>query len=174
MKKVITFVKKYDNLILILTLIMVLSGKIYNVSINNNDELINFFNTYKMANGITIYKDINIIITPLFFYIGKIIFEVFPANLLIFRTYNLIISTILYFLVYQILKALKVRKKLSLLYTLIIIRYTYRIIEAGANYNILAYCFFELGVLLMLKMKESNKKDMWQGIILFLIFFFYF
>lgn len=171
MKKVITFVKKYDNLIIILMLLTFLSAKIYNVSISNNDELINFLNIYKMANGLTIYKDMNVIITPLFFYIGKIIFEIFPQNLLIFRTYNLIISTILYFLVYQILKALKINKKLSLLYTLIIMKYTYSIVGAGANYNILSYCFCELGLLLILKMKENNKKDILQGIIVFLIFF---
>ena len=53
MKKVITFVKKYDNLIIILMLLTFLSAKIYDVSISNNDELINFLNIYKMANGLT-------------------------------------------------------------------------------------------------------------------------
>jgi len=171
MKKVAEFIKKRDNLIVILILILLVSSKVYNAKINNNDELINFLNIYKMANGMTIYKDTNVIITPLFFYIGQVFLKIFGTNLLIFRTYNLIISTLFYFLVYKILKTLKINKGLSLLYTILTMLFTYNILPAGANYNIMSYCIYMLGLLLILKMQNGNKKDIMQGIILFLVFF---
>ena len=124
-----------------------------------------------MSNGLTIYQDTNVIITPLFFYLGEIILNIFGNNILVFRTYNLILSTIMYLLCYQILKTLNVKKRLSMLYTILIVMFTYGIIGAGANYNILAYIFFQLGVWLILKMKVGTKKDIFQGIILFLVFF---
>jgi len=48
MKKVAEFIKKRDNLIVILILILLVSSKVYNAKINNNDELINFLNIYKI------------------------------------------------------------------------------------------------------------------------------
>ena len=171
MKKTIAFVKKHDNILIFVIFAILLLKVTYNISINNNDELINFLNTYKMSKGLTIYQDTNVIITPLFFYLGEIILNIFGNNILVFRTYNLILSTIIYWLCYQILKVLKINKRLSLLYTILIMMFTYGIIGAGANYNVLAYIFFELGVLLILKMKHGTKKDIFQGIILFLVFF---
>lgn len=171
MKKIIAFFKKHDNILIFIIFAILLLKVTYNVSMNNNDELINFLNIYKMSNGLTIYKDTNVIITPLFFYLGEIILNIFGNNILVFRTYNLILSTIMYLLCYQIFKTLKINKRLSLLYTILIMMFTYGIIGAGANYNILAYIFFELGVLLILKMKTGIKKDIFQGIILFLVFF---
>lgn len=170
MKKVVKFVEKHDNILVFVILLVVMSSDIYKCFIENNDELINFLNTYKMANGLTIYKDTNVIITPLFFYIGKIVLILFGKNFVVYRTYNLIIMTILYFLTYRILRELKIGKKLSLFYTIMLIAFTGNIKLGGANYNVLAYCIFELGVLLQLKMKAGNKKNIVQGIILFLVF----
>lgn len=170
MKKVIKFAKKHDNILIFIVLLIIVAGNAYGYFLENNDELINFLNTYKMANGLTIYKDTNVIITPLFFYIGEILFNIFGKNFIVFKAYNLVSSTILYFLIYQILKELKVSKKLSIFYTLIIVAFSYIIIPAGANYNVVAYCIFEIGLLLAIKMKEGIKKDICQGLILFLVF----
>ena len=52
------------------------------------DELWNFSNTYKMLNGFMIYKDINVIITPLYFYLGMLILHIFGTNLFAFKIYN--------------------------------------------------------------------------------------
>lgn len=169
-KKIVKFVKKHDNILVAIILLIIMISDVYKFKINNNDELINFLNTYKMANGLIIYKDTNVIITPLFFYIGKILLILFGQNFVVYRTYNLILTTILYFLTYKILRELKVGKKLSLFYTVMIVAFTSDIKQAGANYNVLAYCIFELGLLLELKMKRGNKKNIVQGVILFLVF----
>ena len=56
------------------------------------------------------------------------------------------------------------------LITLFIILFTYGIVRAGANYNIFSYAIFEIGLLLILKNKTGLKKEIYQGIILFLVF----
>lgn len=170
MKKTIQSLKKHDVIIVTILIAIILLANVFNILLTNNDELINFLNTYKMANGLTIYKDTNVIITPLFFYIGEAFLSLFGENFLVYRAYNLILVTILYVLCYNILKTLKLSKKSSLFYTLVIILFTYEIAQAGANYNVLSYIFWELGLLSILKMKESKYKNILQGIILFLVF----
>ena len=121
-----------------------------------------------MYNGYEIYKDINVIITPLFFYIGYILFKIFTANFFVFRIYNLIIAICTCLIIYNIFKAVKFSKISSLLYTLITFLLTkYIIITVAANYNILAIMFFLLGILINIK----NKQNFFiNGILIFLIF----
>ena len=135
-------IKKHDNLIVFVIIIILMLGNFFNLYISNSDEMINFLNIYKMANGIEIYKDINVIITPLFFYIGEYIFNIFGSNVLVFRIYNLILLTIMYLLCYVILKKLKIRKNLALMYTLLILMFTNKLGLGGTNYNILSFVFF--------------------------------
>ena len=170
MKKAIQSLKKHDILLITMLIAIMLLSNVFNIFLTNNDELINFLNTYKIANGLTIYKDTNVIITPLFFYIGKIFLGILGSNFLVYRVYNLILMTILYVLCYKILKTLKMTKQASLLYTLLIMLFTSEIAQAGANYNVLAYIFFELGLLFNLKNEENRHKNIFQGIILFLVF----
>ena len=120
MKNIANFIKKHDNIFVLLLIALAMLARVYNVGISNTDEMYNFLNSYKLANGLTIYKDNNVIITPLFFYIASIFLKIFGENIFIYRTFNLIISTGLYFLCYIILKKLNVNKKFSLLYTLLI------------------------------------------------------
>lgn len=172
-------IKKHDNLIVFAIIVILLLGNCFNFYIANSDEMINFLNIYKMSNGIEIYKEANVIITPLFFYIGELIFNIFGSNILVFRVYNLILFAIMYFLCYLTFKELKINKILSLMYTLLILLFTYKLALGGANYNILAFIFFELGILTLLKYKNKKKLnnkiqkniDIIQGIILFLIIF---
>lgn len=64
--------KKKQYLKIAIILIIILSAFTFNMKLEVGDDLWNFSNIYKMTNGYTIYKDINVIITPLFFYLGEI------------------------------------------------------------------------------------------------------
>ena len=70
MEKFKTIVKKNENIIILFILVLLLLGRCFAYSISANDELWNFQNIYKMLNGYKLYKDANVIITPLFFYIS--------------------------------------------------------------------------------------------------------
>lgn len=64
--KTIKFIKKYDIDVVIIILLLI-TPIIFCTYMGFEDELWNFANTYKIYNGYKVYKDINIIITPLFF-----------------------------------------------------------------------------------------------------------
>ena len=80
MKSLLYFIKKFDIIFVfsIYILLILISCFFYpNISC---DEIWNFQNIYKMYNGFIIYKDCNIIITPIFFVIGNLLFKIFNAN----------------------------------------------------------------------------------------------
>lgn len=168
-KRGIDFIKKHDNIFFILLIVLSIFGLTMNVFLASSDELWNFQSVYKMYNGYEIYKDFNVIITPLFFIFGKILFNILGANFLIFRIYNIIIISIFYFLTYLLLKELGIKKILSMIITVILIMIkNYIIILTQANYNIMALMFCILGVLFCIKKHKYN--NIIQGIIVFLIF----
>ena len=168
-EKVAKIINKYDNLFVIIVIILSVTGIVLDIKLANSDEIWNFQNVYKMYNGFVIYKESNVIVTPLFFYIGEILFKLLGANFLIFRIYNIIIVTGIYFLEYKILKELKIRKKISLILVLFLILFKwYGLPSIQANYNSLAFLFYLLGVFCYIKKYKYN--NIIQGIILFLIF----
>ncbi len=172
MKKTIEVIKKNENIFIILLIVLSLLGVVISVSLKVGDELWNFQNVYKMYNGFQIYKDANVICTPLFFYIGNIIFDILGANYFIFRIYNILIFTFYYFMIYKILRELKIGIKASTVCTLILIMLgTYVLPRIMANYNSLAVAFALLGIYLLIKNKciIDTKNIIAQSIICFLV-----
>ena len=101
MEKVINMIKKYENIFVIILLFVSLIGVSFYVSLEANDELWNFQNVYKMYNGYQIYQDANVICTPLFFYLGNLLFNIFGANFFVFRIYNILIFVCYYFMIFN-------------------------------------------------------------------------
>lgn len=167
--KMTEFIKRYDNIFVLIIILLSIFGVTLNILIISSDEIWNFQSVNKMYNGNIIYRDVNVIITPLFFIIGKILFNLLGANLLTFRIYNIIIMSIFYFLTYILLKELGIRKKISLIIILILIIFKNNLlIITQANYNTMALMFCILGVYLYIKKYKFN--NIIQGIIIFLIF----
>ena len=148
--------EKIGTLLIFIFIAMIVSAPALkrNQEIAIYDELWNFSNTYKMLNGFMIYKDINVIITPLYFYLGMLILHIFGTNLFAFKIYNILIFTSLYFIIYQIFQTLKIKKVRSLLFVTIIYLLTYSIIPPGASYNILALDFFFIRNIITSKRKK--------------------
>lgn len=166
MKKIL---KKDSVLLGILFLITI--GIVENYNLDVTDELWNFQNIYKIYNGFGIYEGANIIITPLFFYIGNLIFKIFGANFFVFRLYNCILVTILFFMIYKVLKELIKNRKISFIITMLVILYgKFFIISLGANYNTMALVIVLIGIYLLITNKIKNMQLV-QGIITGFIFF---
>ncbi len=144
---------------------------IFQIPLAAGDEIWNFQNIYKMVNGYQIYTDANVIITPIFFWIGFVLFKGFGANIFIFRLFDIFVYTIVAFLVYQILKQLKIEKTKAILYTLIFHYFSYDLVTGGASYNTLAVLFVLIGTYYSLKEMASNKFIILNGILMYLIFF---
>ena len=166
--KIKAIINKNEKILVFILILLAVSliALNYNVELGANDELWNFSNILKMVNGYTIYKDLNVIITPLFFYVGKFLFKFLGSNYLIFKIYNIAIYTTLYYLIYKIFKQAKIKFNRLVFFLIVIYLFTFGTIFAGASYSILAIDFYLLGILLMIKGKDKIA----QGIIIFLIF----
>lgn len=172
MEKIINLIKKYENIFVIILLFISLIGVSFYINLDVNDELWNFQNVYKMYNGYQIYEDANVICTPLFFYIGNLLFNILGANFFAFRIYNILIFMFYYFMIYKILRLLKVNRKISLVSTLVLLVFgNYALPRVMANYNSLAVALCLLGIYLLIKnqIKMNNKNILIQSIICFLI-----
>jgi len=163
---------KYDTLILFAFLLICSIGPILYIQVSVSDEIWNFQNVLKLFNGLEIYKDANIIITPLFYYIAIIFCKIFGGTLITFKIYNVFLTAILSILVYKLFTALKVTKLKSSIYSLIIYILIIYLATYGANYNVLSAIFFLVGVLLSIKELRFNSKayNFLQAFMIFLIF----
>lgn len=114
--KVKKFVEKHDEIfVTILIFIMSLGYSLY-VKTCVGDEVWNFQNVYKIYNGYKIYVDANVITTPIFHFIGALVFKIFGANFFIFRMYSQITFTIFFMEIYKFFKYLKIDKKMHSFY----------------------------------------------------------
>lgn len=171
MGKIKDFIKKHDNIFLFLILLVMATTFAFNIQLGANDELWCFSNIYKMTNGFEIYKDLNVIITPLFFFIGKIIFEIFGANYLIYRIYAIVIIYLaMFFVIYKLYKVLKIEKINAMLYTILIASICLFIL-LDPSYNMLSITMALIGIIILIKnVNCSAKLNVLQGIIMFLAF----
>lgn len=163
--------KKHDNLILAIIILLISISYTLMLQTATGDEIWNFQNVCKMINGYILYNDANVIVTPIFFIIANLILKTFGSNILIFRLYGAIIYTAFILLIYNILKALKLQKREALMYTFLIHISFYKILDVSANYNLLAIVFVLLGILASIKFLGQNKFNIINGIVIFLVLF---
>ena len=83
MEKIISGIKKNDKYIVLVFIFLMITGIVLNLDIVSSDEMWNFQNIIKMVNGYQIYQDANVIITPMFYFIGFFLFQLLGANLFI-------------------------------------------------------------------------------------------
>lgn len=172
MEKVKEVIKKHENISIISLILLMIIGFCTNIYLTSGDEIWNYQNICKMLNGYKIYTDANVITTPLFHFIGYIFLKIFGQNLLVFRIYNIIIMTIMYFLIYKILRNICKNKIIALTSFIVIIIQIISLCTCGANYNTLSMVFVLLGVYLNLVWIDKNEEhNIIQGIIMFLVLF---
>ena len=146
MKSLLYFIKKFDIIFVFSIYILLILISCFFYTNLSCDEIWNFQNIYKMYNGFIIYKDCNIIITPIFFVIGNLLFKIFNANLLTFKFYNLLIFASLPTSLYSLFITLDFNKRKAFLFSATIFSTFASGIKTGANYNILAIVFVIIGM----------------------------
>lgn len=142
--------KKKD--ILILIIIFIYTGILITYSNADNDLIWNYGFSYNFANHLLMYKDYNMVITPLYPFLGGILMRILGNNFLIFNLYNTILSTILYYYLYK-------KYPHTFIPSIIMISFILR-----PSYNFLVLFL----VLILLNIKEE--KDFFIGFILGLLF----
>ena len=159
---------KLQNIVMILGIISIITYIIFLYPLDTYDESWNFQNIIKMCNGFKIYKDANIIITPVFFFVGVIFCKIFNNNIIGFRIYNAIICITLCLTIYKIFNDLKIPNKFLKLFVSIIFEFIIiTIIGNGANYNTLSILAVLFGMRLYINKKTNN---LLQGAVIGIIF----
>lgn len=169
MKNIIEKIKRKDNIVIFILFFLIALGVGLNLSLEAGDELLNFQNVYKMYNGFKIYEEINVIITPLFFWLAEGIFNLFYANLFVFRVSHCVMMAILFLFTYKLLKKLELPKTIAVLTILMInLQEFFLLIRISFNYNNMALLFFIIGVYYLIN--EKTRKNLYiQAIITILI-----
>ena len=168
-EKLKQFIVKYDELFFIIIFFTMIIGRALWIETIAEDEIWNFQNIYKMYNGYKIYVDANVITTPLFHFLGLIIFKIFGANFFIFKLYNVFICLFLYLGIYKIFKALLFNKLYSFNFSVIMFLVSNNVINSAANYNELVITFVIYAVLIILKKEEYKNYILYESIFIFLI-----
>lgn len=172
MEKTKEFINKHYDMFVFFVIAIIVTGTALNCKTNMCDELWNFQNIYKMYNGYKIYIDANVITTPLFHFIGLILFKVLGANFLIFKIYNSIINIFLFWAIYKILKLLRISPKLSSFFTIFIFVLEITTVKIMASYNTLAlmFCLYGMIIIINRTKRSFTKFTILQSLFIFLIF----
>lgn len=169
--KMLEYIKEYEKILIIILMLLMISGIILNTPITQTDESTLFFETLKMYNGKLIYKDVNVLVTPLFFYMGLFIFNIFAPTYLVYRIFGIAIYLFLLYNIYSLLKELKVKNIIIFITIPILILFLRKIMKYGANYNILAIAISILAIKVYIKKQNKNNRFyIIQGILIFLVF----
>lgn len=168
--KVKKFVEKHDEIfVTILIFIMSLGYSLY-IKTLAGDELWNFQNVYKIYNGYKIYVDANVITTPIFHFIGALVFKIFGANFFVFRMYSLVIYTIFFVGIYKLFKCLKIDNKSAFFLLIIFFALQYDLVISSANYNSFAIMLLVFAVLVVINKENIKHYVLIESILITLIF----
>lgn len=116
--------EKLKNILLYLGLFVLVSGSVLVQKINNLDEIWLYNFSRVLADGRVLYKDISLILTPLFPCICAVFLKIFGNELIIFRILECIQVSAILFVIYKIMLTLKINKGISLI---LIMRYVFYI-----------------------------------------------
>ena len=101
-------------------------------------------------------KDINIIITPLFFIIGEVFIKIFGANFFAFSIYSSVINVATVAIIFLIFKELKMNSKTRITLTIGLFFMINTIFFGNsANYNLLALLWCLISILIGIKNKNK-------------------
>ncbi len=109
--------KNIDIIALILIFLLFLVS-ICTKNHGNTDEIWNYNFARNLANGLLPYKDFSIIVPHIIYEIPALFMRIFSTELMIFRIFTTILGTSVFYMIYKILKLLKINEVLSLIVAL--------------------------------------------------------
>ncbi|MCI9365221.1 MAG: hypothetical protein HFJ54_00925 [Clostridia bacterium] len=103
------------NVGLILCFILIVSGNVFMQEFSSLDEIWVFNAAKCIANGLVPYRDFNMITTPLFSIICSVFLKIFGNEMIVMRVLESIMTAVILFMIYRILRRLNINKGVSLL-----------------------------------------------------------
>ena len=120
----------------------------------NLDEVWNYGFAYNIANGLLPYKDFNLVVTPLFPFIGALFLVIFGKNLIVYHLFNAVICTLIFYFMKKC-----TNRGYYILYSILLL------------FSLPNYSLFSLLLLyIIIYLEENNKNDLLIGIFIGLMF----
>lgn len=149
------FIKNYKNKIIELIIIFTITF-LFNLICNplTSDEIWNYGFAYNIANGLLPYKDFNLVVTPLFPFIGALFLVIFGKNLIVYHLFNAVICTLIFYFMKKC-----TNRGYYILYSILLL------------FSLPNYSLFSLLLLyIIIYLEENNKNDLLIGIFIGLMF----
>lgn len=145
-----------SNIFIFLIILFMVAPIILSRNLNNLDEIWNYNFARNVANGLIPYKDFNMVTTPLLPFVCAIFLRIFGNELIVMRILAIFLISIIYFLIYLILKKLNINKLyiFTCLFLLFTIFKNYICIDY--NFAVLAITLFLIYLELSFYMKNKN------------------
>ena len=160
-----TFSKFYDekeNIIIFFVLLIIICTFSFHFKFYPYDYMWNFGNMYKLYLGYKMYEEVAVIITPMVFYLGEIVFKLFGANYFVFNMLNVILSLSFYLCFFNILKKTTKSPKIRDLILILFVCETGNALgNIGPNYIPLSACFLMLIIISNMYFKDN----IWRRVI---------
>ena len=144
--------KKYKKDILILIIIFIYVGILVSFSNADNDLIWNYGFSYNIASNLIVYKDFNMVITPLYPFICGLVMNLLGNNFFIFNLTNIVLLSSMYYFIYK-------KYPKSYIPSMVLISFILR-----PSYN------FLIMFLLLILLNLEEDKDFLIGFVLGLIF----
>lgn len=145
------------EILLFVFILAIMLGLILKNPIYNLDEIWNYNFAHEIVRGLIPYKDINMVITPLFPYLIAGLLKIFGDELIVFRVIEALLMTSIFFITYKILSKIQGKKLYSIISVLLIIELYKDYI--ALDYNFLCLFFVLIIILIEINQIDKNNND---------------
>ena len=145
------------EILLFVFILAIMLGLILKNPIYNLDEIWNYNFAHEIVRGLMPYKDINMVITPLFPYLIAGLLKIFGDELIVFRIIEALLMTSIFFITYKILNKIQGKKLYSIISVLLIIELYKDYI--ALDYNFLCLFFVLIIILIEINQIDKNNND---------------
>lgn len=160
--------KNKESKIIFTIIMIVMVCTILTKPLNNLDEIWNYSFAKNIAEGMLPYKDFNMILTPLLPIINSYVLKILGNELISIRIISIIVNSIFLFLIFKILKLLKIKKEY--IYLTLVAIYLLFYEQFILDYNVVVTIIYLF--ILYLELQKNNeilelnvKKDFWIGML---------
>ncbi len=102
--KKLNLTKLIKNILIFVLIFIICSSNILQKSINNLDEIWNYNFARNIADGLAPYRDFNMIVTPLLYFICGVILKILGNQLIVMRFLAILLMSSVFFMAFQILR----------------------------------------------------------------------
>lgn len=147
-KKIVTII------IFLFAVLLVIFATIFTRNLGNLDEIWNYNFARNVANGLVPYRDFNMVQTPLLPLLASVFLNLFTNQLIIMRALAVGLNTAIFFLIYLVMRKLKINQ--YVVYTFLLLAFFILKDHIAIDYNF-AILLVVL-IMLYLEIKYSMKK----------------